>query len=57
MNVLENSLYLLMSQAVLFLRQDYLTSRDKQLLKRELNAEVVSCIVKLALVPEFILII
>lgn len=42
MNVLENSLYLLMSQAVLFLRQDYLTSRDKQLLKRELNAEVVS---------------
>ena len=42
MFVLENALYLIMSQAVRYLREPAMSSRDKQLLKRELSAELVS---------------
>ena len=40
--VMENSLQLLMSQAVRYLKEPTLSARDKQLLKRELSAELVS---------------
>ena len=40
--VLENALYVIMSQAVLYLREPQLSSRDKQLVRRELSAELVS---------------
>ena len=40
--VLENALNVIMSQAVQYLRQPQLSSRDKQLLKRELSTELVS---------------
>ena len=43
MFVLENALYLIMSQAVRYLREPAMSSREKQLLKRELSAELVSC--------------
>ncbi|KAK2190357.1 hypothetical protein NP493_83g05006 [Ridgeia piscesae] len=38
--VLENALYVIMSQAVLYLREPQLSSRDKQLVRRELSAEL-----------------
>jgi len=38
--VMENSLQLLMSQAVRYLKDPNLSARDKQLLKRELSAEL-----------------
>ena len=44
MYVLENCLMLVMSQAVLYLRIPSLSSRDKQLIKRELGAELVKLI-------------
>ena len=40
--VLENSLLVIMSQAVRYLKDPALSLRDKQLLKRELGAELVS---------------
>ena len=42
MFVLENALYLIMSQAMRYLREPAMSSREKQLLKRELSAELVS---------------
>ena len=42
MFVMENALYLIMSQAVRYLREPNFPPRDKQLLKRELSAELVS---------------
>ena len=40
--VLENALNVIMSQAVHNLRNPQLSTRDKQLVKRELSAELVS---------------
>lgn len=40
--VLENSLLLIMSQACRYLKEPTLSARDKQLLKRELGADLVS---------------
>ena len=42
MFVLENALYLIMSQAMRYLREPAMSSREKHLLKRELSAELVS---------------
>ena len=39
--VLENALYLTMSQGMLYLKDPAVHSRDKQLLKRELGTEMV----------------
>ena len=41
MFVLENALYLIMSQAIRCLKDPSLHSREKQLIKRELSAELV----------------
>ena len=41
MFVLENALYLIMSQAMRYLREPAMSPREKQLLKRELSAELV----------------
>ena len=41
MFVLENALYLIMSQAMRYLREPGMSPREKQLLKRELSAELV----------------
>ena len=45
MYVLENPLWLIMSQAVRLLREPNFAPRDKQLLKRELSAELVCTII------------
>jgi predicted membrane protein len=39
--VLENALYIVMSQATRYLRDPHLPSSEKQLLKRELGTEMV----------------
>ena len=44
--ILENALYIIMSQACRHLRDVELSPRDKQFLKRELGAELVSSCVK-----------
>ena len=42
---MENTLYIIMSQATRYLRDPYLPTTDKQLLKRELGTEMVcTCI-------------
>lgn len=41
MYVMENALYIIMSQATRYLRDPNLVSTDKQLLKRELGTEMV----------------
>lgn len=41
MFLMENSLVLIMSQSMRYLRDINLSQRDKQLLKRELSAELV----------------
>jgi len=42
MFLLENALLLIMSQSMRYFRDIHLSQRDKQLLKRELSAELVS---------------
>ena len=42
MFVMESALHLIMSQAVRYLREAALAPREKQLLRRELSAELVS---------------
>lgn len=47
MFLMENSLVLIMSQSMRYLRDINLSQRDKQLLKRELSAELNSCLMSI----------